>query len=143
MLSTLSLKSLDELHSQVLPKDVHDANALKKPNINIPKPLTESQYFDHMRKITEKNQLKKTYIGAGYYNTITPAIIVRSVIENPVWYTPYTPYQAEISQGRLECLLYYQTMIAELTGLAFSNCSLLDEGNKHISIQKSYRKFFI
>ena len=101
---------------------------MKQYFLSLPQPLTESQYFDHIREISQQNQLKKTYIGAGYYNTITPAIIVRNVLENPVWYTPYAPYQAEISQGRLECLFYYQTMIAELTELAVSNCSLLDEG---------------
>jgi len=114
--------------SQVLPKDVYDPNAFQKDNIKFPEPITEQQYFDLIRKIAAQNKLAKTYIGCGYYGTLIPAIIVRSVIENPVWYTPYTPYQGEISQGRLECLLYFQTMITELTGLPFSNCSLLDEG---------------
>lgn len=128
MLKTLSVSSLDELTSQVIPKDVYDPNAFEKDDIKFPEAITERQYFEHFQQIAEKNQIKKSYIGCGYYNNITPAIILRSVIENPVWYTPYTPYQAEISQGRLECLLYYQTMISELTGLPFSNCSLLDEG---------------
>ena len=128
MLSTLKLDSFEKLHLQVLPKCVFNRLSLKQYFLSLPQPLTESQYFDHIREISQQNQLKKTYIGAGYYNTITPAIIVRNVLENPVWYTPYAPYQAEISQGRLECLFYYQTMIAELTELAVSNCSLLDEG---------------
>lgn len=128
MLKTVSVSSLDELMTQVIPKDVYDPKAFQKENIKFPEPITEHQYFDLMRKVSSQNQLLKNYIGCGYYGTITPAIILRSVIENPVWYTPYTPYQGEISQGRLECLLYFQTMISELTGLPFANCSLLDEG---------------
>ena len=128
MLKNLSVSSLDELMTQVIPSDVYDPKAFFKDDIKFPEPLTEFQYFNYFRKIAEQNQLKKNYIGCGYYGTIVPAIIIRSVIENPVWYTPYTPYQGEISQGRLECLLYFQTMISELTGLPFSNCSLLDEG---------------
>ncbi len=128
MLKSLSVSSLDDLMKQVIPSDVYDPKALKKDDVKLPEPLTEFQFFNYFRKVAEKNELKKNYIGCGYYGTITPAIIIRSVIENPVWYTPYTPYQGEISQGRLECLLYFQTMISELTGLPFANCSLLDEG---------------
>ncbi|KAF3660088.1 Glycine dehydrogenase (decarboxylating), mitochondrial [Capsicum annuum] len=90
--------------------------------------LTESQMIDHMQKLASKNKVFKSYIGMGYYNTHVPPVILRNLLENPAWYTQYTPYQAEISQGRLESLLNYQTMITDLTGLPMSNASLLDEG---------------
>jgi glycine dehydrogenase len=90
--------------------------------------LTESQMIEHMQKLASKNKIFKSYIGMGYYNTYVPPVILRNIMENPGWYTQYTPYQAEIAQGRLESLLNFQTLITDLTGLPMSNASLLDEG---------------
>ena len=95
--------------------------------MNIPAAISEFEYLNELKQVAAKNKLFKTYIGQGYYDTITPSVILRNVFENPGWYTQYTPYQAEISQGRLESLLNYQTMITDLTGLEISNASLLDE----------------
>ncbi|XP_042065208.1 glycine dehydrogenase (decarboxylating) 2, mitochondrial-like [Salvia splendens] len=90
--------------------------------------LTEAQMIEHMKDLASKNKVFKSFIGMGYYNTFVPPVILRNIMENPAWYTQYTPYQAEISQGRLESLLNYQTMITDLTALPMSNASLLDEG---------------
>jgi glycine dehydrogenase len=112
--------------------------------------LTESQMIEHMNYLASKNKVFKSYIGMGYYNTHVPPVILRNIMENPAWYTQYTPYQAEISQGRLESLLNYQTMITDLTGLPMSNASLLDEGTAAAeamamcnNIQKGKKKTFI
>ncbi|HMK04017.1 MAG TPA: aminomethyl-transferring glycine dehydrogenase [Ferruginibacter sp.] len=122
MLKTIGVESLDELINKTVPASIR----LKKP-LKLPVAQTEFEYLAELKKIAAKNKVFKTYIGQGYYNTITPSVILRNVFENPGWYTQYTPYQAEISQGRLESLLNYQTMVCDLTGLELSNASLLDE----------------
>ncbi len=122
MLETIGVNNLDELIDKTVPLPIRS----KKP-LKLPVAQTEFEYLDELKKIAAKNKVFKTYIGQGYYNTITPSVILRNVFENPGWYTQYTPYQAEISQGRLESLLNYQTMVCELTGLELANASLLDE----------------
>ena len=122
MLKTIGVESLDELIAKTVPASIR----LKKP-LAIPTAQTEFEYLDELKKIAAKNKIFKTYIGQGYYNTITPSVILRNIFENPGWYTQYTPYQAEISQGRLESLLNFQTMVCDLTGLELANASLLDE----------------
>jgi glycine dehydrogenase len=122
MLKTIGVASLDELINKTVPPSIR----LKKP-LKIPVAQTEFAYLQELKKIAAKNKVFKTYIGQGYYNTITPGVILRNVFENPGWYTQYTPYQAEISQGRLESLLNFQTMVCDLTGLELTNASLLDE----------------
>ena len=123
MVKTIGINSIDELIYKTIPDDI-----LLKNELNLPEALSEFQYIQHIRKVSEKNQLFKTYIGLGYHPTILPGVIQRNILENPGWYTAYTPYQAEISQGRLEALLNYQTMVSELTGMELANASLLDEG---------------
>jgi glycine dehydrogenase len=122
MLETIGVKDVDELISQVVPENIR----LEKP-LNLPEAMTEHEFLLHIKELAAKNEIFDNYIGLGYYGTITPAVIMRNIYENPVWYTSYTPYQAEISQGRLEALLNFQTMICDLTALPLSNCSLLDE----------------
>lgn len=122
MLKAIGTGSMDELISKTVPASIR----LKKP-LKLPVAQTESEYLDELKKIAAKNKVYKTYTGQGYYNTITPSVILRNVFENPGWYTQYTPYQAEISQGRLESLLNFQTMVCDLTGLELANASLLDE----------------
>ena len=123
MLNDLGLSSLDELIRQVVPDSI-----LLRGDDNLPEPCSEQQALEELKEIAEHNIVKRTLIGQGYYGTITPPVIQRNVFENPAWYTSYTPYQAEISQGRLEALFNYQTLITELTGLPVANASLLDEG---------------
>ena len=123
MLATIGVRSMDELIDRTIPATIRSKNPL-----NIPDPQSEYQYLTSLREIAEKNKVFKSYIGQGYYNTIVPSVILRNVFENPGWYTQYTPYQAEISQGRLESLLNFQTMVSDLTGLPLANASLLDEG---------------
>ena len=122
MLKTIGVETMDELISKTVPASIRLKKMLK-----LPVAQTEFEYLDELKKIAAKNKVFKTYIGQGYYNTITPSVILRNVFENPGWYTQYTPYQAEISQGRLESLLNYQTMVCDLTGLELANASLLDE----------------
>ena len=122
MLETVGVKSVDELIEQTIPANIR----LPKP-LDLPEAMTEQEFLTHIHELAQKNQLADNYIGLGYYGAITPAVILRNVFENPVWYTSYTPYQAEISQGRLEALLNFQTMVADLTALPLANCSLLDE----------------
>jgi len=122
MLEKIGASSVDELIAQTVPAAIR----LKKP-LNLPSGMSEYQYHKHLRGVAAKNKVFKTYIGVGYYNTIVPAVVQRNILENPGWYTAYTPYQAEISQGRLEALLNFQTMIMDLTGMEIANASLLDE----------------
>ena len=122
MLNDLGLSSLDELIRQVVPDSI-----LLRGDNNLPEPCSEQQALNELKDIASHNIVKRSLIGQGYYGTITPPVIQRNVFENPAWYTSYTPYQAEISQGRLEALFNYQTLITELTGLPVANASLLDE----------------
>lgn len=122
MLETVGAPSLDALIEETIPSDIR----LEKP-LDLPKALSEYEYFAKIKGIAAKNKLFRTYIGQGYYDTITPAVIQRNVLESAGWYTPYTPYQAEVSQGRLEALLNFQTMVLDLTKMELANCSLLDE----------------
>ena len=122
MLKKIGASSVDELINQTVPAAIR----LKKP-LNLPAGMTEYKYHKHLRAIAAKNKPFNTYIGLGYYNTIVPAVIQRNVLENPGWYTAYTPYQAEIAQGRLEALLNFQTLVMDLTGMEIANASLLDE----------------
>ncbi len=123
MLNEIGVNSIEELIDKTIPENIR----LKK-GLNLDEALTEEEFLKRIRKIAAKNKVFKSYIGMGYYPTITPAVILRNVLENPGWYTQYTPYQAEISQGRLEAMLNFQTMTVDLTGLPLANASLLDEG---------------
>ena len=122
MLEVIGVKSVDELIAQTMPSDI----LLDEP-LDLDEALSEQEHLNTMYQMGEKNVLYRSYIGRGWYGTNTPAVIQRNILENPVWYTSYTPYQAEVSQGRLEALFVYQTMISDLTGLPLANCSLLDE----------------
>ncbi|MEZ7866427.1 MAG: aminomethyl-transferring glycine dehydrogenase [Paludibacteraceae bacterium] len=122
MLKKIGLKSTDELIEQTIPHSIR----LQK-TLELPQPLTERQYAEHIAGLSNQNKLFTSYIGQGWYDTCTPAVIQRNIFENPSWYTSYTPYQAEISQGRLEALLNFQTAVADFTGLPLANASLLDE----------------
>ncbi len=122
MLSVLGVNSLDEMINLTLPESIR-----LKEELQLNEPMSEYQFLNHLSEIASKNKLFTNYIGLGYYPTITPGVIKRNILENPGWYTQYTPYQAEISQGRLEALLNFQTVIADLTGLKIANASLLDE----------------
>ena len=122
MLEVIGVKSVEELIAQTMPADI----LLDEP-LDLDEPLTEQEHLNTVHEMAQKNQLYRSYIGRGWYGTNTPAVIQRNILENPVWYTSYTPYQAEVSQGRLEALFVYQTMISDLTGLPLANCSLLDE----------------
>lgn len=122
MLGVIGVKSVDELIEQTVPESIR----LKKA-LDLPAPLTESEFLARIKAVASKNKVYRSFIGQGYYDTISPAVIIRNILQNPAWYTSYTPYQAEVSQGRLEALLNFQTMVVELTGMALTNCSLLDE----------------
>lgn len=123
MLKVIGVRSTDELIEQTVPSSIRLKNPLQTAG-----PVSEFQYLTELKKTASLNKVFKSYIGQGYYNTIVPSVILRTVFENPGWYTQYTPYQAEIAQGRLESLLNYQTMVSDLTGLPVANASLLDEG---------------
>jgi glycine dehydrogenase len=122
MLQTIGVNGVDELIDKTVPASIR----LQK-NLNLPAAISEFEYLQEIKMIASKNKVFRSYIGQGYSNTITPSVILRNIFENPGWYTQYTPYQAEISQGRLESLLNFQTLIADLTGLEIANASLLDE----------------
>ena len=123
MLKALSVKDINELIDQTVPAAIRSSAPLQ-----LPSPLDEGSFLKMFKDLAAGNVLCKNYIGMGYYNTITPTVVLRNILENPAWYTAYTPYQAEISQGRLEALINYQTMVCDLTGMELANASLLDEG---------------
>ncbi|MFS4482208.1 aminomethyl-transferring glycine dehydrogenase [Hyunsoonleella sp. 2307UL5-6] len=122
MLNAIGLDTIDELITETIPNDIRLKNGL-----NLEDPMTEYEYLLHIHELSKKNKARKTYIGLGYHPTVMPAVIQRNILENPGWYTAYTPYQAEIAQGRLEALLNFQTMVTDLTGMELANASLLDE----------------
>lgn len=123
MLHAIGVSSLNQLIKETIP-----ASILTDKKLKLPEALSEFEYLKMMKIFASENKVFRSFIGMGYYNTITPSVILRNIFENPGWYTQYTPYQAEIAQGRLEMLLNYQTMVCDLTGLPVSNASLLDEG---------------
>jgi glycine cleavage system P protein (glycine dehydrogenase) len=123
MLKEIGIASLDKLIDETVPEKIR-----LKEKLELEEPMTEYRLTQHLGQLAKKNKIQKSYIGLGYYGTITPAVILRNILENPGWYTQYTPYQAEISQGRLEALINYQTMVIDLTVLPIANASLLDEG---------------
>lgn len=122
MLEKIGVSNIEQLIDETVPAAIR----LKEP-MNLPAGMNEFEYLNHIKAIGAKNKIYKSYIGLGYYNSITPGVITRNILENAGWYTSYTPYQAEISQGRLEALLNFQTMVSDLTGLPLTNASLLDE----------------
>ena len=123
MLNKIGVSKMSELIDLTIPQAIR----LSK-KMDLPKALNESELLEHMKMLGQKNKNYRSYIGLGYYNTILPGVIQRNILENPGWYTAYTPYQAEIAQGRLEALLNYQTMVTDLTAMEIANASLLDEG---------------
>jgi len=123
MLGVIGEASRRALIESIVPRSI-----ARSVGMDLPAPVSEAAALRELKAIASKNQLLKSFIGQGYYGTHTPLVILRNILENPAWYTAYTPYQPEISQGRLEALLNYQTMICELTGLDIANASLLDEG---------------
>jgi len=149
MLQVIGVDSLDQLISETVPDNIR-----LEHDLNIPDALSESKFLSEFAKLVKKNKLFKSYIGLGYYNCHVPTVIQRNILENPGWYTAYTPYQAEIAQGRLEALINFQTMVSDLTGMELANASLLDEGtaaaeamtmffNSRKRDQKEYYKFFV
>ncbi|MFW6098308.1 MAG: glycine dehydrogenase (aminomethyl-transferring), partial [Chloroflexota bacterium] len=123
MLQTLGFSNLDDLVDEAVPDIIRDERPL-----DLPAAATESEVLEELRELAQKNKVYRSYIGMGYYGTLVPGVIQRNILENPGWYTQYTPYQAEIAQGRLEALLNFQTMVSDLTGLEIANASMLDEG---------------
>jgi glycine dehydrogenase len=149
MLKVVKAGSVDDLINETVPANIR----LKRP-LNLPAAQTEPAFLKTFKSIASENKVYKSFIGMGYYNTFTPGVILRNILENPGWYTAYTPYQAEIAQGRLEALINYQTMVIELTGMQIANASLLDEGTAaaeamhllHASLKpakKNANKFFV
>src|SRR6201986_2352604 len=138
MLKTVGVSSLDELIAQTIPERIR----LKK-GMQLPPAKSEFDYLNTLKQTASKNKVFKSYIGQGYYDVIVPGVIQRNILENPGWYTQYTPYQAEIAQGRLQALLNFQTMVLDLTGMEIANASLLDEGTaaaEAMFMQYSLRK---
>ncbi|MDX1530954.1 MAG: glycine dehydrogenase (aminomethyl-transferring), partial [Rhodothermales bacterium] len=123
MLGALGFGALDALAGEAVPESIRTERPLQ-----LPAPLREHELIARARALADRNAVYRSYLGMGYHDTITPAVILRNVFENPGWYTQYTPYQAEIAQGRLEALLNFQTAVSDLTGLPIANASLLDEG---------------
>lgn len=123
MLDVIGIESIDKLMDITIPAGIR-----MHEKLDVPDPMSEADYLGELKEIAAKNKIYKSYIGQGYYDTYTPSVILRNLFENPGWYTQYTPYQAEIAQGRLESLLNFQTMVSDLTGLPIANASLLDEG---------------
>ncbi|NNL90591.1 MAG: aminomethyl-transferring glycine dehydrogenase [Saprospiraceae bacterium] len=150
MLMKIGVSSIEELIQKTIP----DSIRLEEP-LDLPEAMSEYEYLRELKQTAQKNKVYRSYIGQGYCGTITPSVILRNVFENPGWYTQYTPYQAEIAQGRLEALLNFQTMVADLTGLPLANASLLDEGTaaaeamimaygvKNKRTKEPIKKFFI
>ncbi|MEC7667962.1 MAG: glycine dehydrogenase (aminomethyl-transferring), partial [Pseudomonadota bacterium] len=122
MFNALGVADLEQLIEETVPASIR-----QKAPLEFGKPMSERELLWHMRQVAKKNNVVTSLIGQGYHGTVTPPAIQRNILENPAWYTAYTPYQPEISQGRLEALLNYQTMITDLTGLEIANASLLDE----------------
>ncbi|WP_112377381.1 aminomethyl-transferring glycine dehydrogenase [Flagellimonas maritima] len=122
MFKTIGVENMEQLISETIPDDIR----LKEP-LKLPEGISEHGFLSHIQQLSQKNKVFKTYIGLGYHESLTPSVIKRNILENPGWYTAYTPYQAEIAQGRLEALLNFQTMVCDLTGMALANASLLDE----------------
>ena len=148
ILKSLEVSSMEELMKKVLPEEIN-----RPKTLSLPPPLTETELLKLAKSKADKNKIFKSYIGMGYKNSITPGVIQRNILENPVWYSSYTPYQAELAQGRLEALLNFQTMTADLTGMEIANASLLDEGTAMAEAlalaknandkKKSVKKFFV
>jgi glycine dehydrogenase len=147
MLRTINVNSLDDLINETIPSRIRLNKELKLDD-----PVTEFRFLENLKKIAKKNKVFKSYIGMGYHPTRMPGVIQRNILENPGWYTQYTPYQAEISQGRLEALMNFQTMVIDLTGLPIANASLLDEGTAaaeamlmfyHVTKNRNANKFFV
>ena len=122
ILDSLGIDSMEQLISETIPKNIR----LKK-DLDLENALSENEFLTHIEKLSKKNKNYKSFIGLGYNQSVTPSVIKRNILENPSWYTAYTPYQAENAQGRMEALLNYQTIICDLTGMELSNASLLDE----------------
>ena len=149
MLKFIKADSLDHLIDETIPKSIQLENEM-----DLPLAKSEYQFLNDFKVLASKNKILKSYIGTGYYDTVTPGVILRNILENPGWYTAYTPYQAEIAQGRLEALINFQTMVIELTGMEIANASLLDEGTAAAEAmtmlagarkgaKKSANKFFV
>ena len=148
ILKSLGFSSMEECMENILPKEIYNRGSFR-----LPSPLTEAELLKSVKVKANKNQIFKSYIGMGYKPSITPSVIKRNILENPVWYTPYTPYQSELAQGRLEALLNFQTMVIDLTGMEVANASLLDEGTalaealamaKNANEKKSHiKRFFV
>src|SRR5213082_2606394 len=147
MLREVGFDNLDEFIDATIPENIRFGRSL-----DLPSAKSESEALAELRGLAAKNRVAKSFIGAGYYDTITPPVIQRNVLENPGWYTAYTPYQAELAQGRLEALLNFQTMIVDLTKLDIANASMLDEATAaaeamalchHAATDRSRKKFFV
>ena len=119
MLEQIGVSSLDELIDSIVPSSIR-----MKGSLNLPGPISEFELLNELKHTAKLNKVYKSYIGMGYYDCVTPGVIQRNILENPGWYTQYTPYQAEISQGRLEALINFQTMVSDLTGMEIANASL-------------------